>query len=86
MGMHKFKKGDLIGIRHPMSRCRPIKTGVVVIEDEYNIVVQWLSYDKTFFMEKQGDIFEELNKFYLLSRQSYHRLNERADLFLLNSS
>jgi len=84
--MHKFKKGDLIGIRHPASPKCPIKTGVVVIEDEYNIVVQWLSYDKTFFMEKQGDIFEELNKYHLLSRQSYHRLNERTDLFLLNSS
>jgi hypothetical protein len=84
--MHKFKTGDLIGIRHPMEADSAIKTGVVINENEYNIVVQWLSYDKTFFMEKQGDIFEELNKSYLLSRQSYHRLNERADLFLLSSS
>ena len=84
--MYKFKKGDLIGIRHPIESFSAIKTGVVVNEDEYNIIVQWLSYDKTFFMEKQGDIFEELNKSYLLSRQSYHRLNEKAALFLLSPS
>lgn len=86
MSMYKFKKGDLVGIKHPLSASCPLKTGVVVTETEYNVVIQWVSYDKTFFMEKQGDIFEELNKSYLLSRQSYHRLNEKASLFLLNSS
>lgn len=84
--MYKFKKGDLIGIRHPGNHDSPIKTGVVTDESEYNIIVQWLSYDKTFFMEKQGDIFQELNKSYLLSRQAYHRLNEGAALYLLSPS
>ena len=84
--MHTFKKGDLVGIKHPIDPGASIKTGVVITETEYNLVIQWLSYDKIFFMEKQGDIFEELNKSYLLSKQSYHRMNERIDLFLLNSS
>jgi|TARA_R110000824_G_scaffold12966_1_gene56579 hypothetical protein len=87
MGMYKFKKGDLVGIKHPLrnSSC-PLKTGVVIAETQHDVVIQWVSYDKTFFMEKQGDIFEELNKSYLLSRQPYHRSDEKASLFLLNSS
>ena len=86
MSMYKFKKGDLVGLKHPTNPSCPLKTGVVVTDTEYNVVIQWVSYDKTFFMEKQGDIFEELNKSYLLSRQLYHRSDEKASLFLLNSS
>jgi hypothetical protein len=84
--MYKFKKGDLVGIRHPTKKKYPIKTGIVVEEEEFNILIQWLSYDRVFFMEKEGDIFEELNKSYLLSKQAYHRLNEKANLFLLSPS
>ena len=84
--MYNFKKGDLVGIRPPSEKDSAIKTGIVVEITQYNIIVQWTSYDKIFFMEKKGDIFEELNKSYLLSRQSYHRLNDKAALYLLNPS
>ena len=84
--MHDFKKGDLVGIRHPSEKDSAIKTGIVMETSQYNIIVQWTSYNKDFFMEKQGDIFEELNKSYLLTRQSYHRLNDKAALYLLNPS
>tara|TARA_Y100000589_G_scaffold302958_1_gene314902 strand:+ start:505 stop:759 length:255 start_codon:yes stop_codon:yes gene_type:complete len=84
--MYKFKIGDLVGIEHPQKPKAAIKTGIVVDTTEYNVMIQWFSYDKSFFMEKEGEIFKELNKSYLLSKQSYHRLNERASLFLLNSS
>jgi len=84
--MHDFKVGDLVGIRNPQKPTNAIKTGIVVSTTKYNIIVQWTSYNRSFFMEKEDEIFEELNKTYLLSRQSYHRLNEKAALFLLNPS
>ena len=84
--MYDFKVGDLVGIRNPQKTTSAIKTGIVVNTTKYNIIVQWTSYNRSFFMEKEDEIFEELNKTYLLSRQSYHRLNEKAALFLLNPS
>ncbi len=84
--MYSFKVGDLVGIRHPQEPATIIKTGIIVDTTKYNVIVQWVSYSRSFFMEKEDEIFEELNKTYLLSRQSYHRLNVKAALFLLSPS
>lgn len=84
--MYSFKIGDLVAIKNPSQKNKFIKTGIVVNETEFNVVIQWVSYDKLFFMEKEDDIFAELNKTYLLSRQAYHRLNSNAGLCLLNPS
>ena len=83
--MYNFKIGDLVAKKHP-SRGTTIKTGIVISECEASIDVKWFSYNKKFFMEKTHDIFQELNKYHLLSVQSINRKNESHFLYLLNSS
>jgi len=81
--MYKFKVGDLISKNIGELI---LKTGVVVSSTHSNIVVQWMSYNKEYFLEKEDDIFVELNNIYLLSRQSIDRNNIEACLELLNAS
>ena len=83
--MYNFKTGDLVAKKNPTDNTI-LKTGIVISESETNIVIKWLSYNKVFFMEKKHDIFNELNKNYLLSCQSIDRKNIHAFLCLLNSS
>ena len=49
-------------------------------------LVKWTSFNKDFFMEKEGDIFKELNKSFLLDTIEIHRHNMKTSLSLLNSS
>jgi len=81
--MYKFKVGDLISKNIGELI---LKTGVIVSSTHSNIVVQWTSYNKEYFLEKEDDIFIELNNMYLLSRQSIDRNNVKACLELLNAS
>jgi hypothetical protein len=81
--MYKFKVGDLISKNIGELI---LKTGVIVYSTHSNIVVQWTSYNKEYFLEKEDDIFIELNNMYLLSRQSIDRNNVKACLELLNAS
>ena len=83
MNVHKFNLGDLVAKKNGAT---VIKKGIVVQEREDSFVVKWTHYDKNFFMEKEGDIFEDLNKIYLLSFQSFHRNNNDAFLSLLSAS
>ena len=75
--MYKFKVGDLISKNIGELI---LKIGVVTI------IVQWTSYNKEYFLEKEDDIFVELNNMYLLSRQSIDRNNAKACLELLSAS
>ena len=59
--MWTFKTGDLIAKTLP-SRKKPLQIGLVVNDDKITFTVKWVSFDKQFFMEKEGDIFQELNK------------------------
>tara|TARA_R110000744_G_scaffold288002_1_gene399091 strand:+ start:609 stop:860 length:252 start_codon:yes stop_codon:yes gene_type:complete len=83
--MYSFKIGDLVAKKHP-SKDMILKTGIVITEGKTSISVKWFSYNKKFFMEKTHDIFQELNKYHLLSVQSINRDNESDFLCLLNSS
>jgi len=83
--MYKFKVGDLISKNHPQEGYI-LKSGVVVRSEKESFLVKWLSYNKNFFMEKEDDIFNELNNLYLLSTQSIRRNNTTACLSLLNAS
>ena len=49
-------------------------------------MVQWLTYNKEFFMDYEDRAFEELNKRYLLTKMSYHRENRNADIVILNKA
>jgi hypothetical protein len=77
--------GDLVGQMCP-SKFNIIKKGIVIQSQPDSYVVQWLTYDKTFWMEKQHPVFEELNRSYLLTKMSIHRKNSEVDITILNKA
>ena len=60
--------------------------GLVISHDVKTFTIKWISYDKVFFMEKEEDIFGELNKSLLLDTVQVYRGNGEINLSLLNSS
>ena len=60
--------------------------GLVISHDVKTFTIKWISYDKVFFMEKEEDIFGELNKSLLLDTVQGYRGNGEINLSLLNSS
>jgi hypothetical protein len=82
--MWNYRTGDLIAHRHP-TEDKPLKIGLIICDDEESFTIKWTSFDKVFFMEKEGDIFAELNKTFLLSTVRFYREKEESSLFLLNS-
>jgi len=83
--MYNFKVGDLIANKEPNQNLI-LKMGIVLQSAQDSFVVRWVSYNKEFFMEKEDDMFEELNNMYLLSLQSFKRCDPGAFLCLLNPS
>ena len=83
--MYTFKVGDLVARRNPENGLI-FKTGIVLYAFEETFVVKWTSYNKDFFLEKEGNLFENLNNLYLLSLQSIKRREEDDFLCLLNSN
>jgi len=83
--MWKFKTGDLIAKTHALIK-KPLQVGIVIDHADDTFLVKWISFNKDFFMEKEGDIFGELNKSFLLSTVEWHRCNTEANLMLLNST
>ncbi len=82
--MWKFKTGDLIAHQHPVKK-KPLKIGLIICDDKESFTIKWTSFDKIFFMEKEGDIFAELNKTFLLNTERFYREREEPFLFLLDS-
>ena len=83
--MWTFKTGDLIAKKHPLIQ-KPLQVGLVISHDIDTFLIKWISFNKDFFMEKEEDIFKELNKTFLLDTVQVHRSNMEANLSLLNSS
>jgi len=77
--------GDFVGQMCP-SRANIIKKGIVIQSLADSYVVQWLAYDKTFWMEFQHPVFEELNRSYLLTKTSIHRKNSEVEITILNKA
>lgn len=75
--------GDYVGQVHPSSDMI-LKKGIVVDIKKDSYEVQWLSFNKEFWMEFEGDAFAELNRRYLLTRMSYNRTNKDADIIILS--
>tara|TARA_R110000824_G_scaffold36415_8_gene113316 strand:- start:325 stop:627 length:303 start_codon:yes stop_codon:yes gene_type:complete len=70
--MKQFKKGDLIAKKHCATK-DPLQIGIVLRDNEESFDIQWIWYNKIFFMEKEEDIFKELNNRHLLSMVRYRR-------------
>lgn len=77
--------GDYVEQKHPVEQGY-LKRGIVVQSKNDSFVVQWLSYNKDFFLEFKGDVFEELNRRYLLTKMSYARANDRTDIVILSKA
>ena len=77
--------GDYVEQKHPVEQGY-LKRGIVVQSKGDSFVVQWLSYNKDFFLEFKGEVFEELNRRYLLTKMSYARTNDRADIVILSKA
>ena len=75
--------GDYVGQVHPSSDMI-LKKGIVVDTNRDTYEVQWLSFNKEFWMEFEGEAFAELNKRYLLTRMSYNRSNMQTDIIILS--
>tara|TARA_R110000796_G_scaffold65503_1_gene151285 strand:+ start:6810 stop:7067 length:258 start_codon:yes stop_codon:yes gene_type:complete len=76
--------GDFVAQKHPKESFY-LKKGIVVASKEHSFIIQWLSYNKDFFMEFEGPAFEELNSRYLLTKMSYNR-NYRVDIAILSKA
>jgi len=83
--MWTFQTGDLIAKKHPLI-AKPLQVGLVVDDDINTFVVKWTSFNKNFFMAKEGDIFEELNNSFLLDTVRVWRDDKELNLLLLNSN
>ena len=80
-----IKLGDFVGQMHP-DKTMILKRGIVVESLKDSYVVQWLSFNKVFWMEFKGEVFAELNKRYLLTKMSYHRNNREVDIIIINKA
>lgn len=80
-----IKLGDFVGQMHP-DQTKILKKGIVVESLKDSYVVHWLSFDKVFWMDFQGEVFAELNKRYLLTKMSYHRNNRKVDIIVLSKA
>lgn len=83
--MWNFQIGDLIAKCHPMVE-KPLQVGLVISTTAADFTVKWISFNKVFFMEKEEDIFEELNNSFLLNTATLSRQDTSHNLTLLNSS
>ena len=83
--MYEVKLGDFVAQSHPVESIF-LKKGIVIESLDTSFVVQWLTYNKEFFMDYQDEVFGELNKRYLLTKMSYHRENRNADIVILNKA
>ena len=83
--MWTFRTGDLIAKFLPSTK-ENLQVGLVIDDNPETFLIKWIWFNKVFFMEKEGDIFKELNNSYLLSTIQVHRRNMEANLSLLNSN
>ena len=54
--MWNFKTGDLIAKVHGLIK-KPLQVGIVIDHTDSTFLVKWTSFNKDFFMEKEGDFF-----------------------------
>jgi hypothetical protein len=81
--MTSFKVADLVVKKHPQTG-KHLQVGIIIKNQKGVLSIKWLWYNKNFFMEKEGDIFKELNNHHLLS--TVHLKHEDANTILCRLS
>jgi hypothetical protein len=85
MGAEMIEMGDFVGQVHPTLEMI-LKKGIVVESKVDSYIIQWLSFNKDFWMQFEGEAFVELNNRYLLTKMSYHRTNKQTDIIILSKA
>ena len=62
------------------------KKGIVIESLGESFVVQWLTYNRKFWMENEHPVFEELNRAYLLTKMSIYRKNSQVNIKILSKA
>ena len=77
--------GDFVGQMCP-NKTTILKKGIVIQSLTDSYIVQWLTYNKKFWMDFEHPVFEELNRSYLLTKMSIHRKNNEVDIRILSKA
>ncbi len=85
--MNNFQKGDLVAkVYQTNTEEIRLQMGIIIKSTKACFTINWLSYNKTFFMEKEGDMFNHLNNSHLLGCEAYKHEAINPFLTLLNSN
>jgi|TARA_X000001382_G_C3122049_1_gene163479 hypothetical protein len=77
--------GDYVAQQHPNQKLF-LKKGIVIESLKESYTVHWLTYNREWWMDGIDDGFKGLNERYVLSKMSYHRQNDHADIVILNKA
>ena len=77
--------GDYVGQKHPTEPFF-LKKGIIVESKDDSYVVQWLSFNRKFWMGYEGEVFSELSKRYLLTKMSYNRSYNESNIIILSKA
>ena len=77
--------GDFVAQMCP-NKTTILKKGIVIQSLTDSYIVQWLTYNKKFWMDFEHPVFEELNRSYLLTKMSIHRTNYEIDIKILSKA
>jgi len=69
---NKIKLGDIVSL-YFSENYQNIKLGIITDLKKDNFIVKWIWYDKLFFMDDEHEVFNDLNKQYLLTETQYDR-------------
>jgi len=82
--MDNFSLGNLVCYYTPDIN-KKLKIGIVIESKKDDFIVRWLWYNKSFFMDDEDPLFNELNQQYLLMDSLHNRKNCEVFLKILNS-
>jgi len=71
MKYNDFKLGNIVSLKFS-KQFKKIKVGIVTALKKDHFIVKWIWYDKLFFLEDRGEVFNELNHKYLLTETTYY--------------
>ena len=77
--------GDYVAQQHPNQKFF-LKKGIVIESLKESYTIHWLTYNRKWWMDDLNDEFKDLNQRYILSKVSYHRQNDHADIIILNKA
>jgi len=72
MNCDDVKLGNLVSLKFS-NEFKSIKLGIVTDLKKDSFMVKWIWYNKLFFMDNEHQMFNELNREYLLTETCYNK-------------